>query len=371
MAGQLLVVSDGTLTAGDRLVEAVGRAGLIATLECDPMAALANLRTSPRSVVIDATMPGAEAFVAHVRSEGTLAGCAVIAIVPQANDATFSEALAWGVDEVIPASSLRALTQVAQTLRGYDPSERPPATLGRVVVAAATPAERLCRARALRNVGYEVNFAATPRDLAEQLALPGTRFSVIDAGIFPDGTQGLRAFLREGGARCPVIAIVSAHEADALSLELHGEVGARVVPRHAPPEDAIFVANELLRPALSEGRASERLLHATVASFREEGQEYAQYGITYNVSREGLYVRTLMPPPVNTDVWIELRPPTLDSLVHLEARVVWTRRFGPSAGATAPPGFGVRITGGGERSMTRWHDGYERLRRSRGGAAEA
>jgi hypothetical protein len=108
-----------------------------------------------------------------------------------------------------------------------------------------------------------------------------------------------------------------------------------------------------------------------VASFRRAGHEHSTHGITYNVSGEGLYVRTLVPLPIATPVWLELRPPGSDEFVQLEMTVVWTRRFGPSAGATAPAGFGARFTGGSERSMAKWNAGYNGLLQVRRGMPQA
>ena len=75
------------------------------------------------------------------------------------------------------------------------------------------------------------------------------------------------------------------------------------------------------------------------------------------MSAGGLYIRTLVPPQENA-VWVELRPPNASRWVHLEARVVWRRPYGPLGGATVPPGFGVQLTDATSRSMEGWLDGY-------------
>lgn len=370
MTAQILVVSDGTLEPVERLADAVSRAGLVPVIESDPGVALETLRAQPRVVVVDAAMAGAEDFVGGVRTEAALAGCPVIAEVARVSDDCFTEVLEWGADDVVPAGSLRALTAMLGALREYDPTARPPATQGTVLIAAPSVRERLIRGRLFRNVGYEVVFAVEAGDVIRRLDESGLAFAVVDAELFPDGVAGLRSLLAAGRVQCPVVAVVAPHDVDGLSNELRGHAKVGVVSRHAPPEDTLFIGNAMLRPELANARASERLLYSTVVSFRAEGEGPSNYGMSYNVSAEGLFVRTVMPPPPGTDVWVELRPPMMDGLVHVEARVMWHRRFGPSAGATAPAGFGARITGGSARSLSRWLEGYARLLQRRGGAVE-
>ena len=68
----------------------------------------------------------------------------------------------------------------------------------------------------------------------------------------------------------------------------------------------MFVVNELLRPReLLESRASRRMLYATLTSFRAAGEFECRSGLTYNISREGLYVRTFDSPPDKSKVWLK------------------------------------------------------------------
>ena len=126
----------------------------------------------------------------------------------------------------------------------------------------------------------------------------------------------------------------------------------------APPENLLFVANELARSGATDGRASARLLYGTVVAFRQAGRDEDAFGCTYNISAGGLYVRTLAPLNGGEEVWLELQPPRTDRRVRLEGRVVWRRRFGPIESATVPPGFGVQITDGAKGDLARYESGY-------------
>ena len=110
-----------------------------------------------------------------------------------------------------------------------------------------------------------------------------------------------------------------------------------------------------------ELRASSRVLYGTTVLFRVAGGEDDEIGYTFNISAGGAYVRTLAPPPRSSDVWLELRPPRSHRRVRLEARVVWTRAFGPNDSATVPPGFGVQLTGGSTADLEWYVRKYREL----------
>jgi hypothetical protein len=72
---------------------------------------------------------------------------------------------------------------------------------------------------------------------------------------------------------------------------------------------------------------------------------HPSYGLTHNVSREGLFIRSLDAPKPGTAVWIELRAPESPHVVHLRGAVVWRRE--PGAIGATPFGFGMRLAPAG------------------------
>jgi hypothetical protein len=107
--------------------------------------------------------------------------------------------------------------------------------------------------------------------------------------------------------------------------------------------ELLFFAEEALRGAPSEDqRASRRLHFATLCGFRTAGSMESSYGLTHNLSREGLFVRTLNPPKAGSEIWFELR--TFDGItVHLRGTTMWRRLACSTGGGTTPPGFGAKI----------------------------
>ncbi|MGH7283130.1 MAG: PilZ domain-containing protein, partial [Polyangiaceae bacterium] len=137
-----------------------------------------------------------------------------------------------------------------------------------------------------------------------------------------------------------------------------------VLDAYAPAENALFMANELSRPAGVNARESARLLFGTSVMFRQAGREDGDdMGFTYNVSAKGIFVRTLAPFSPGDEVWLELSAPRSARRVRLVGRVVWQRAFGPDDRATVPAGFAVRIEGGMPGDAERWASGCAALQR--------
>ena len=132
-----------------------------------------------------------------------------------------------------------------------------------------------------------------------------------------------------------------------------------------PPENALFMANELAASTATDNRSTARLLYGTAVSFRAAGQEGDDdVAFTYNVSVGGLFARTLAPLAPRERVWLELWAPRSSRRVRLAGTVAWRRPFGPNESATVPAGFGIRITDGLDGDLDLWRDGCARLERA-------
>ena len=142
---------------------------------------------------------------------------------------------------------------------------------------------------------------------------------------------------RKQGSKAVWIVTAQRRDLAAQVEALDGVPKSCVLGIFSAPENLLFASNELLAES-DHSRESPRMLYATVVDFRPAGEASDEFGFCYNVSRGGLYVRTLAPPEEDA-VWLEMRPPRTKKCVRLEGRVAWRRVFGPTAMATAPPGF--------------------------------
>lgn len=91
----------------------------------------------------------------------------------------------------------------------------------------------------------------------------------------------------------------------------------------------------------SEKRADRRRRAEIPVSF--EIKESRTTGITCDVSRGGLFVRTTRPPDVGSVVTVRLRPRNRATTIVLRGKVVRTRAVPVAPVQSLPGGFAVRV----------------------------
>lgn len=304
----------------------------------------------PQAVMVDVQQEGTEAFCLALRAQLSHALTPIVAVVDEVSDLAFAGAFSWGGDDVVEVSKTQALVGRLRKL----PHEVTVPVSGRrgiAVVADPDRDRRLVRARVLRNAGYQVQFAVTADDL-QRAKNNEPALLVVDEEL-----DGGLSVLASANDDTNALYLAAPRRLGALANELQNAKSTLVADGFAPPENIVFLANELSRGGASDKRSSKRLLYGTRVVFRGAGREEEDYGYSYNISEGGLYVRTLAVPD-DDRVWLELRPPRTDRLVRLEGDVVWRRPFGPLGFATVPPGFGVRIVDATASSRALWESGY-------------
>jgi DNA-binding response OmpR family regulator/Tfp pilus assembly protein PilZ len=311
----------------------------------------------PVAIALDMMSDGAETSCLGIRGIARLANVPVIGLAPDLNDLVFPEMYGWGGDDV---TRLALPGELVPRLRGIsgDGSLHPPPAKGGALVVDADRRRRVLYARVLRNAGYDVRFAVKADEAVDASTNETLKLVIADADLEPGGGVELANRIRAGGIAVPVVVAAAPKKMKHCREAIGDLVKVAVTDGFAPPENLLFVANELARSGSTDGRASARLLYGAVVAFRQAGRDQDAFGCTYNISAGGLYVRTLAPLNGGEEVWLELTPPRSDRRVRLEGKVVWRRRFGPIESATVPPGFGVQITDGAKGDLTRYESGY-------------
>lgn len=321
--------------------------------------------SQPRCIVVDASGTDVAAFVDWVRGEARLFSVPVVVMVPVPNDAAFNEAHAMGADDVLVMGDAGGITRRLANLGAFDPNSRPPITQGRAVLGYPAGGRRRVLGRVLRQAGFDVAFAASAQECGK-VADHGDRPALLVAkGDLPGGAFGAFDRVRRQSRDTPMVALAANPELSGMRQEAERLGHAAVGSEHAPPDHLLFLANELMRPGVNDLRASERVLFGAICAFRPAGHFDAVYGLTYNISREGLYVRTLDPPARGTSIWFEIRPPHGRRAVHLRGEVMWRKGLSGGGGA-APPGFGMRIeeTACPPEDLAAYREAYAALHRS-------
>ncbi len=276
-----------------------------------------------------------------LRGNARCFGVPLIALSDHISDRVMLELYAIGADDVVAVHELGGLTRRLAALASFDPLARTALFQGSCLLAHADLHRRQVFGRVLRQAGFDVSFAATTQEALAVAERSPPKVLVVSNTLPPEGgRQALQRLSADWVGEMPAVLLASGRQSGSLSPH-----GWTVVPEEAPPDDLLFVVNELLRPReLLESRASRRILYATMCSFRAAGEFEGRKGLTYNISREGLYVRTFDAPPNKGQVWLELRPPGAARACHVRGEIVWTRTLSTGARGAAPPGFGVRLS---------------------------
>ncbi len=313
---------------------------------------------TPHSLLLDTEATDIEKACLGMRAQARHALIPILAVTPEVSELTFAEIFNCGGDDVVGARVSSGLSSRLRRLPD-SPWQRPSESTQKVaLIVAAERTRRVVLGRVLGNAGYAIQFAV---DLAEAGAVArqsGPRLVVVDTTA-PEVRELVEEQAPESRETLWIVStpprMVRQH-ADWIAPIPN----AALTDSFAPPENVVFLANELGRGSANDQRSSRRLLYGTIVAFRGAGRDQDDHGLTYNISEGGLYVRSLA-PPVDDRVWLELVPPRTDRRVRLEAKVVWRRPYGPSDMATVPPGFGVQIADGAKADMQAWARGYGSL----------
>jgi Tfp pilus assembly protein PilZ/ActR/RegA family two-component response regulator len=301
----------------------------------------------------------AQAF-ATVRSQARFAQVPIFGVPPERNDLAFTELFVWGGDDVVTAAvdpvvrRLRPLCHPAPPLKSADP---PPAK-DQAIVAGSDATWRTVMGRALYNGGFAVSFATSSDGLVDECLKQSVRVVVAQDDLQPGGALAAMQSARERNAASAWVLAAPPKRMAAVMAAAKPLGKSAVVDGFAPPENALFIVNELLAARGVDKRATARLLYGTSVAFRPAGRDEDEVGFSYNVNAGGVYVRTLAPLDAGTEVWLEMWSPRSERRVRLAGKVAWKRPFGPVGGATVPAGFGVQITHGLAGDLERWRAGY-------------
>lgn len=294
----------------------------------------------PKCIFVDGNGKELARTTAWIREQSVLFSTQVVAMVSDLRDSSFVQAYRNGADDVILRSNFGGVTRRLANLRELDPSGRPPVSRGTVLISHPTDEHRRRFGRMLRQASFNVQFALNAEEIVAAMASdPPPQFVVVSDEVLPVHKIGeVRRSLY--APKTPFVIVATA--ASTRILMESGLEGVATISESAPHDHLLFLANELLRGGRRQVRNSRRYLFDTICSFRLEGEFSLEYGLTYNLSETGIYVRTLDPPPKSTALWLELRPPGSTATVHLRGTLMWVGMAVRRAQVT-PPGFGFRI----------------------------
>ncbi len=303
----------------------------------------------PAAVVFDTTVAHAERLCPKVRAKKKLSSVPLIALASDTSDAFVERLYALGADDVIALDSRAAL--IARLRALPDKASLSEVNRGLAVVAEKDHARSDLLGRVLTNAGYETKLALDAVALSFYTSKSEPRLVVASTDLGEPRAAIQEA--RKKGSTAAWIVMAPRKDLTRYAKALDGLERVTVLASSTAPENILFSSNELLREGAPPARTSERALYGTVVAFKPAGADSEDLGFTYNVSRGGLFVRTLASPD-EEKVWVELRPPRCNHRVRLEGRIAWRRKFDLSSAAAAPPGFGIALTDELGESLSLW-----------------
>jgi len=352
------VLAVGAFASPERaaLAEMAKESAMDVHVEADPSAAAAWLDSSSAvAMLIDGDMAGGEAFAVERRAESKYATLPVLTWNHGVNDLCFAEAFSWGADDVVNRDDRHALVSRLRHLP-KEPSSIAASNRGVALVADSDRNRRIVVGRVLRNAGYSVMFAVSSDDLERFVKDSPVELVVTNSGLHQSPLDAVQK-ARQLGSRALFIVNCPPRDLKRARKAFANVERATPTDGFAPAENVLFVSNELGRGFGVDKRTSARLLFGTTVNFRGAGRESDDWGYSYNISENGLYVRTLAPPD-DEFVWLELCPPRGERRIRLVGKVAWRRGLGKGEYATVPPGFGVQIVDGAKMDLEVWADRY-------------
>jgi uncharacterized protein (TIGR02266 family) len=315
------------------------------------LAALAAGRT-PQAILMDLHMPDMKGDAACQRVKENPAWRDVPVIMFTTANSPHEMMYCWraGADDFLskPAQPAELAAKLAAVADAPLPVALAPRH-GRLVMVEDSRFYRTLVGGALEHEGFEVTYApdaASARRLLEDGATDADGF-LLDV-LLPDGS-GVQ--LAEALRRSPRFALkrVVLLTAFAPTPEVQAQVarlpGVSLVEKRALPADLLVRrVLELLAPAHRGSlRAVERSPFFSVVSFRGPSGE-ALSGFSYDASPGGLFVRTLTPGPVGSQVQLEVRVASQPGALRAEGTVAWANPFRRGSSVRPPVGMGLRLT---------------------------
>jgi len=318
---------------------------------------------SVSAIVYEAGSEVVDSVCTMVRGNPRFDAIALIAFVRETGEQALGPVFAAGADDYLPIEEVGHLEEKLRELAAHTVIGRPSFIKGRALLADADRRWRVQGARVLRQAGYDVRFAVDADEVARVLERdPQIQLVVADVALRPAGSLWvLEAARRRGCTDLVWIGCGTAEQRSAVEERLAAAGSAAFHDRRTPPENLMFIINATTMTPARSMRTSARLLHSAPVAFAIAGREAAVWGSTYNVSRNGLYIRTLTPAPYGAEIDLQLDAPAGGPRVAIKARVVWRKEFGAQGGVPGPTGMGVQILEVAGTGVAEFQAGYDRL----------
>jgi DNA-binding NarL/FixJ family response regulator len=315
----------------------------------------------PAVALIDSRINGLGETVEALREEKKLSSLLLIVLVQEPDPEFLVNTFRLGMDDFMVVGHVHQLQSLVAGIEHTDNWNAVRAPAGQVILAHDDRLERVKLARILKRNGYDAYFASTTEEV--RAALQRATFRAVISSVGLPGEPLFSAFDRTSlaGKIPPWIVISPSEEIEAHQQSIPASINLYFFESGADPEGITFVLNEILTPPPVGARRSRRILYGTPISSIHKGGENAFYGFTFDINVGGLYIRTLTPFPLQTEITLKFRPPYGRGCVVADAQVVWRKAYGETSGRASPPGMGVQFLNVDIADRAAYEAGYHYL----------
>ena len=335
LAGGVLVIGS---RIGQELLAGLGPLGLpVVRMKRAPSKLEALAQEPPLCAVLDLHDAEARDFCEATRLSWALSDLAIIAVVDDPWSEEVEQAFRAGAEDFAPRGEPAELARKVEALTHvHKPAV--PRSPGQVVLADPDRLRRVRIGRQLRRLGLEIRFAVDG-DIPET---PAPTIVVAHCQLPPSGAvPALERFQAKSDVHTPWILVGSRWDLECARAALPGDLRVELHDETLDPSQIIAVANGVLVAERAARRRSPRVPYATPVCLGQ-AEVRCRWGMSWNLSADGLYVRTLDAPPIGTALELELRPPHGRGRTMVAGNVVWRQPYSGQRGY--PPGFGFMLS---------------------------
>lgn len=326
------MVGEAMFFAGAEPVKFPDVSAFTKTFRQDPPALIVSTLETIRRLDLSLMMGGDERFD----------GVAVLAAVEDPYDRTLPDALGTCAVDYFLMSQPYHLKRLALAIMSKNPWGETPATGGKLILAEPRLDRRIAIARALRIALFDVVFVDTIEDLAGKLkGHDHYSIAIVESGIADGG--GFERLREDTTVRRLPWIVYGDREVLANTEDGHPEK-LSPVGTESSPDAILFHVQEILKKPLKDLRQSRRIPLFTPIRFQVDTIKDAVWAFTRDMSLNGLFVRTVAPPPPETMLTVTFKVPTEEGTVQVGARVAWRKEHGRQGDPAKPAGMGVQFT---------------------------
>ncbi len=315
------------------------------------------LEDAPIAVLVDRYVHNIQFIIDGIRSDQRLASVPIVVCVDKPDSDFLSNAFRWGVDDYVVQNEDKSLALVLSVLQSRDSWDVVRAPAGKAIVAHDDRLARVKIARVLKRSGLDPIFLSSFEEVRSELKKQAARIVICSDSLSGVSIESCLENKNISEANLPWVVMASDLDFEKIRAKIPSTLSVRNCPLADDAEGVAYVVKEMLAPSNAGKRRSERLVYGTPITVICKHDSFIIGGYTLNINIGGLYIRTLAPLALNTQLRVVFTPPKGRGTVVADAQVVWCKKYEESQ-VSSPPGMGIQFLDMWEADTAAYETGY-------------